>query len=366
MAISTSRTESAHAAVGLQAPTPRSARRRKFLKWFTPFMLVMATLHFARCYVVLCGYWIELPVYAAGRAKMPFQKRMLMMPVLRWAEQNRALQNFCAHHVLINTPDLLVMWILAAISMLVTAAIVTWLYLRASRIRAFWWMPWAILLLVSFVQYILHSDNNYIYPYDLPSLVFFSAGLALIYARRYWWLLLLFPVAALNRETIIFLVPLLLLDGCCSNGRFNWKKLRQPSLLALAAILSFIWLVVQIYVQHRFRANPVQTGNPLVDNIKELANPRYLPQFFSIGAFLPVFLWLSREQIREMRIRMYLWIFIPWFAVMTVYGLLVETRVFGELTGLFAVACTLAIEGKLADTLGLAHEPEGGARTTVA
>lgn len=313
-------------------------------------MLVMATLHFARCYIVFCGYWIQLPVYAAGQAKMPFQKRMLMMPVLRWAERNRALQNFCAHHVLINTPDLLVMWIVAAVCMLATAGMVIWLYLRASRIRAFWWMPWAMLLLVSFVQYILRSDLNYLYPYDLPSLVFFTAGLALIYARRYWWLVPLFPVAALNRETIVFLVPLLLLDACCNQGRFNWKNLRKPSLLALTAILSFIWLGVQVYVQHRFRANPIQTGNPLLDNVRELVNPRYLPQFFSIGAFLPVFLWRSRWRIGDVRIRMYLWIFLPWLAVMTVYGLLVETRIFGELTGLFAVACALAIEEKIANT----------------
>jgi hypothetical protein len=313
-------------------------------------MLVMASLHFARCYVVLCGYWIQPAVYAAGLAKMPFQKRMLMMPVLRWAEHSPAIQHFCARHVLINTPDLLVMWIVAAVCIFATAAIVTWLYLRASRIRAFWWMPWAMLLLVSFVQYILHSDNNYLYPYDLPSLVFFTAGLALIYARRYWWLVPLFPVAALNRETIIFLVPLLLLDACCCGGRIHWKNLRRPSLLALAGVLSLMWVGVQLYAQHRFRANPAQTGSALLSNIGQIINPRYWPQLFSIGAFLPVFLWVSRGDIRDFRLRMYLWIFPAWLAVMLVFGLLVETRVFGELSGLFAVACALAIEETIAKT----------------
>ena len=41
---------------------------------------------------------------------------------------------------------------------------------------------------------------------------------------------------------------------------------------------------------------------------------------------------------------MYLWIFPVWFLVMCIYGLVLETRVFGELGALLALASALVFE----------------------
>src|SRR5467141_3903723 len=43
------------------------------------------------------------------------------------------------------------------------------------------------------------------YPYDVPSVVFFTLGLILIHDRNWVWFYPLFGIATLNRETSIFL-----------------------------------------------------------------------------------------------------------------------------------------------------------------
>jgi hypothetical protein len=181
--------------------------------------------------------------------------------------------------------------------------------------------------------------------------LFFTAGIAIIYSRRYWLLILLFPIATLNRETTIFLVPLLLLDACCDGGRLRSKNLLRPSLLGLAATLAFLWAAVLIYVHHRFRANPTDLGFYFMLNVRQILTPEHWPQLLSIGGFLPFFLWWSVRSIADFRLRLYLCIFPVWFVVMSVYGSLLETRVFGELSGLLALTCALAFEEKMLSVL---------------
>ena len=63
------------------------------------------------------------------------------------------------------------------------------------------------------------------------------------------------------------------------------------------------------------------------------------------GLFDPhTILWYFWRQIDDFRLRMYCWIFPVWFLVMFYYGMLVETRIFGEFAGLLAVVSTLIFE----------------------
>jgi hypothetical protein len=321
---------------------------RGSVRWLMVFVFALASVHFARCYVTLTGYWINLSTYAAGMEKMPFQGRMLMMFPLRWAEHNGRIVRFASHqHGAMQTPDLIVTSVVALFGLVGTGVIVTHMYREVSRLRLFGWLPYALLLAIAFFNYVLHCEQNFLYPYDLLSLLFFTAGVWLIYARRFWWLVLLFPVATLNRETIVFLVPLLVLDACCEEARLNWKKLRQPSLWAKAALLLAIWEPIELYVRHRFRNNPTDLGSHIQVNLLYLSHPQYWPQLLSMGAYLPLFVFFFRGQIEDFRLRIYCWIFPLWYAVMFYFGMLDETRIFGELGGLLALVSALIFERRV-------------------
>src|ERR1700679_1481603 len=176
----------------------------KSLKWIVFCVLGLASTHFARCYVIMTGSWINLDSYAAGTEKMPFQGRMLMMWPLRWAEHSAALVRLSSHHEgPMKGPNRLVICVVPLLCLVATGYIVTRLYDQMSTLRLFPWLPYVLLLAISYVQYILQCEQNFLYPYDMLSLLFFTAGIWLIYNRQFWWLLLMFPVAVLNRETMI-------------------------------------------------------------------------------------------------------------------------------------------------------------------
>ncbi len=147
----------------------------------------------------------------------------------------------------------------------------------------------------------------------------------------------------LNREVTMFLIPLLLLDGYATEGL---ACLKRPRLLVQAALMSVMWLALHRYVGHLFAANPTELGSRLFKNVHNTLNPSYWPQLASIGGFLLPFLWVCRSRM-DKRLRTYLWILLPWSAMMFFYGEFVETRLYGELGGLFAVAAAVCFANAL-------------------
>ena len=81
-------------------------------------------------------------------------------------------------------------------------------------------------------------------------------------------------------------------------------------------------------------------------NITDLLHPEHWAQLLSTGAFLWVPVFYFARNLKDFRLRMYLWIFPAWFCLMSYYGELLETRVFGELGGLLAITAALIFEGR--------------------
>jgi hypothetical protein len=61
--------------------------------------------------------------------------------------------------------------------------------------------------------FLVYTIYDHYFPYDMMSVAFFSAGLCFIYERRFLPLALVVLIGALNKETVVFLVPLFLLDA---------------------------------------------------------------------------------------------------------------------------------------------------------
>jgi hypothetical protein len=318
----------------------------KVVRYLVYACLLAATKVVVEAYLELPSY-LRLPKYAAGTERMPFQGRMLMMWPLRWAENSPWLQHWTAGRSGMKTPELLVIVLTSLLSVTVCGVLVTLLYRRTSSEQKLLYLPYALLLVMCIFNYCLIP---YSFPYDFLSMGFFTLGVYLIYTRRFWGLLALFPIATLNRETALFLIPLLALDAMADEDGLAWERLRDTRLLLKLASLVVIWIGVYLYVKHRFAGNATELGSRVAYNLKWLANPWYWPKIASGCAYLTPFVLLLRRRIEDVRFRAYVWVIPMWWAFMFLFSLLLEVRVYGELAGLVALAATLILEGSMRGT----------------
>jgi hypothetical protein len=317
--------------------------RMKAVRYLVYASLLAATKLIVEAYLAIASY-LSLPRYANGTERMPFQGRMLMMWPMRWAENSSWLQHWTGGRQGMKTPELVVIVVTGLLSLTATGVLVTVLFRKISSVQRLPYLPYAVLLVICIFNFCLIP---YSFPYDLPSLMFFTLGVYLIYMRRFWGLLVMFPIATLNRETTLFLIPLLAMDAIAEENAPAWGRLRDVRLLLKLTGLSAIWIVLQIYVRHQFAGNVTEMGPRVLINLMSIANPGQWIKMLSACAFLLPFVLLLRRRIEDARFRAYMWIIPAWVAFMFFFGLLLEVRIYGELSGLIAVAATLTLEGSL-------------------
>ena len=166
------------------------------------------------------------------------------------------------------------------------------------------------------------------YPYDTPSILFFTVGLILILERK--WLLIypLFVFATLNRETSIFLAAMTGLIG------FTRPTLGRTAAHVLAQCC--LWIVIKWGLFEMYRNSPVlgfgmfqlQLG---MNVALVLRNPWLASTALSTWGFLwiPVLVW--QQRIPHPALRLSLWIVPVFVASMMVVGVMTERRIYGEL-----------------------------------
>jgi len=165
----------------------------------------------------------------------------------------------------------------------------------------------------------------------------------LIYFQRPWgWFAAVFCVATINRETTLLLLPLYLLNGAVEDGRFAWKRVLRARSLAVVSPLLVFWIAWQTFVHHLFAHNGSEFYPRIDWNVKSLLAPLAWPQLLSAGGYLLLFVVAMRRRIADPRLRAWLWL-----VFMFVYGILIETRVFGELIPLIVCATAVIVEEML-------------------
>ncbi len=300
---------------------------------------------FARCHVAQTFRYVSLTRYLAGTERLPYQRRLLVMAIIRGGRAfrpYRALEAHMSGHIV--APGLFSYFLVDLLSLGVAAWFCQKLYKRASRTGATTPFLLAIFLFTMAWTYLIAPEGSIFYPYDLASVAFFTAGLYFVYTRRFLPLLPIMLLGTANRETTIFLVPLLLLDAAVEpSGTFRsipWKRLPWAKAVALTAA----WLLV------RFALGRLYTHNDLADDYLRYREnlPRLLPgkwpELLGACGFLLPILFVYRRQISDARIRAYFLILPFWAVVMIVYGVISEVRVFGELCSLVSVAAALLLD----------------------
>ena len=321
-------------------------------RWPLLAFYLLATVQIAWCYFWLTRPYVNTFLYERGQERMPFQGRCLMMLPLRLAHSSALLHLvggfFAVSHFWFPRPvqpEVLIQAIVNVVCLAVTGVLTTRLYEGSSRRRLLTPLIYPLVLAVFAATYILHTVQNFRFTYDLPSLAFFTTALYLLYFRRHWSLFAgLFAVATINRETTLLLLPLYLIDQGLRYGRFSFRRALQPGALAVVLPLALYWVGWEVLVRHLFAGNRSEFYQRLNWNVKSLLLPHAWPQMLSAcGYLLPVVL-LMRRRIPDVRLRAWLWLFPIWLVFMFSYGILIETRVFGELIPLIVCCSALIFE----------------------
>jgi hypothetical protein len=331
--------------------------RIKLLLWG---MYILATTQFAGAYYFLESNYLDYNRFEHGYERLPFQTRLFLAPFLRWADNNDHLVNYASRlsengYFFPNgiSPQDIALFFLNIACVMIAGWVAMELYAVGSRRKLLGELVYPIFLVLCVVTYVLHTVQNYRFAYDLPNLALFSIGLYVIYFRKSpLWFCLLFAVATLNRETSLLLLPFYMLSQALDeNEQFQWKRLYSPKVLGIVLPLAAYWVIWHLTVFHLFRDNSSEYYPRITFNLLAFRSLRYYPQMFSALGYLPIFLFLYRRRVRDAQLRVWLWGLPIWIGFMFVWGILIETRIFGELIPYVACVSTILAEEVVAARL---------------
>ena len=196
------------------------------------------------------------------------------------------------------------------------------------------------------------------YPYDIPSLTFFAAGVILFQQKKWLWFYPVFLLACLNRESACFIslggFLLTLQIGRKSNFVEILKSNR--SMLAQVIAQAGIWLALRLILSYAFRNNPgefFEKPHSMIDFIAKIwsgeahwamSNPRWFLTLFA-GVWVVPFLYWKNLNPSAKR---FLGLGLIYLLVLVFRSNMMETRVFNELNVIVTVCALCAFSPKLA------------------
>lgn len=374
--------------------------RRRVSRAALLWLYVLMTVQFVGCYLFLGFPYIDIDRFTQGYERLPFQSRLLLAPLFRWAQHSAWMVHYASRLAMngyffpqgIGPAEVLEFY-LDIPCVLIAGWVAVQIYRASSRRQLLGWLVYPLFLVLCAVSYILHTVQNFMFMYDMPSLAFFAVGLYLIYFRKSRVLLVaVFAVATLNRETTLLLIPFYVLSEClqrktgrsgpqigsaaaaaggaarrpalvCAElkaARFEWRRAFRPEVAITAGLMLTYWAVWHVFIFHLFRHNASEYYPRAVFNLYCFRRLRYYPQLFSACGYLLPFLFIFRKNIRDAQLRLWMWMIPVWYALMFTWGILVETRVFGELLPFIACVGTLIAEERMAAAVGRHSRSEEG------
>lgn len=314
--------------------------------WFT--FCALQTLQFIRFYTVSATFYLNMTKYLAGQERMPFQERILPIFIIQWLYNFRWFMRL-AHGSGPFTPERAPFYILSLVTFVIAGVFVQKLYNAVTQSGSLYFLVYPVFLFAALWTYVMHVEADFSYPYDMPSLAFFCAGLYFIYTRKFIPLLIVMFLGTLNRETTLFLIGIYAIDAASVAGANASTRLRDRFTLARfpwlrVTLLSVIWIGIKLVIAHHYAHND-QSENfvRFLYNLHEMG-PRMWPALLNICGYLLPIAWLYRANLAPIRFANYLFIMPLWFAIMFYTGVMVETRIYGELCGFTAVAIVLIAE----------------------
>jgi len=298
------------------------------------FLLICATTHCVLSIFFINISYLDLAKYASGAEVRPFQHRLLMIPFVRWAEANHALQVLAVRFGKF-VPQLEPMSAAKLGCVILSIVLVNlfglWTIRAAGKLGVrHWWLIWVITIAILYASYGARYEENLWYPYDIPHMVFFGVATIFLLQNRPGFFATFLSVDIFLRETSIFLVIV------AAVLQFRSKVWR-----VVLGMLSILWvfsryLAARLYPGLIFRETHVAWYRYFV--------PWHIPQLFSIVGFLWIPVWLGRRYLSS-QYRLALYVASGLMVATFYFAAWNETRVWIEWTALFAVLAALELQG---------------------
>lgn len=340
-------------------------RTQRLLSYFLPIVYLSAAYQFLRYYVSFPYFYLRLPQYFSGTERLPFQLRILPILILKPLGRSYLIQRISAsRYGPLHNPDRLAFFLLSPVSFAVLCYFLVKLYrvLSPSRRLEFLLIPTFFIILTW--TYILHIEHDFSYPYDLP-LRLAQPGLL-----HRWPLLHLPPPLPparghprhrhLQPRDHPLLIGIYMLDAASIPSELTAKWRARFDLSRIpwtrVAYLAAIWIAIKLPLALIFRYNDRSEDFLRIhDNVLRLLKPYYWPAVLDLGGYLLPFVVLFRSRILPQRFANYLYILGPWFHIIFCSGVILESRVYGELCGYLAVAVVLILEQYIDSLVENAH-----------
>ena len=278
------------------------------------------------------------------QAKTPFQYRTLIPFIIQLIYKIPFIKGLVSN---ITELALYSEFIFTVLLLLVTQK---YLYLITNQKLYSRFFSFLILYILSF-NLIMVPGRNLYYPYDIPSVFFFTTGIYLLYRKNYIFYYFVFILSTFNRETSCFLTVTYLITHIGIHG--------GKRVLINTSIQLFIWIMIKYILLQVFKNNPAEESesNPLFimqikQNLLLLQNAENL--FIFLGSF--GFAWIPiiffYKKIQDRFVSKSLLTVIPFLSGMFVVGVITELRIFSELAILIISALAIIVKSLLKDTAG--------------
>src|SRR6185312_1142023 len=316
---------------------------------------LLATANLVWFYLNRVPSYIVLDRYEVGQERMPFQGRVLMEWPLRWAHQSHFVGDFAAWLTALHLwlprgvlPEDIVEFTVGFAAVIVAGLVARDMYLFHSRQRRLSAYVYPFFLVMVAVSDCIEVNHFFRVFYDLPSLGLFALGLYVIYRRRSLLLFaLVFIVATLNSETSLFLLPFFVISYCVVEEQVVWKRALTWRIGGTATLLAALWLAWHLWITRHFAGLASESAHHILVNIGFVVWPLCWPQVAGVAAYTVPLLLFFKTKSRPTELRLWMWVVPFWAALMMVFGVISEIRLFGELLPLFACMAVLLAEERL-------------------
>jgi hypothetical protein len=322
--------------------------------WYL-LLVILVSSHFAIAYLTDTNQYVNLRDYADGNATLPFQYRALTSWILALLSHTPVVQAISS--VLpapFSDPIELALLLVVGISMAGTLEISRRSIFAVTSDANLAAAAAFLSAAAAYISYVsIASSYRFSYPYDIPSLMLFSLGYYFILKSNVAGFCVAFLLAALSRETSIFLLVAFL----CQRWTTTTPTLRRDATIVLALAGAFVAIKLFLFALYGENLKetvlghaPVATsGIPgamfvfqLGQNLDNLSSPLYWPSTLSACGWLWLPVAAGWRLLDQDGIKRTLLVIAPlWFLAMLMTARITEVRVFGELILPFVVATSI-------------------------
>lgn len=200
-----------------------------------------------------------------------------------------------------------------------------------------------VLFVILPYQYIFYSWSlsAIYYPYDIPSVLFFTLGLILLYKKNHLIYYPVFIIATFNRETTIFLTLIYLFTA--------FEKNKIAPVLSHCIAQAVIWASIKMCLAALYADNPGPGYfvNFFYVNLSLTANPVNVMRIASSCGFVWVAVVFCSKLITDEFVKRSLLVIFPFFMGMFIVGNIIELRIYGEMIPVILSAFLLIVNNLL-------------------